>query len=189
MRIVAGRHRGRVLAAPTDRAVRPSSDRLREAVFNILAHGEPSLPADARVLDVFAGTGALGLEALSRGAAHATFVEADRAAAALIRRNVEALREDANASIVTRDARRIGHAPTPVALAFLDPPYGQGLAAPALDALAAGGWLAPGAVIVVETGADEAVDWPPGFIETDVRHYGKARVTFLAWAAPQTSAV
>jgi 16S rRNA (guanine966-N2)-methyltransferase len=179
MRIVGGRHRGRALATPEGRDVRPTSDRLREAVFNILAHGTPSLPDGARVLDLFAGTGALGLEALSRGAAHVTFVEEDTRAVALIRRNLAALGETVRADLVARDARRLGRAPAPADLAFLDPPYRQDLAAPALAALAAGGWLAPGARVVVELARDEPFVAPVGFTPEDERAYGKSRVVFL----------
>jgi 16S rRNA (guanine966-N2)-methyltransferase len=186
MRIVAGRHRGRALAAPEGRDIRPTSERLREAVFNILAHGIPSLPAEARVLDVFAGTGALGLEALSRGAAHVTFIETDKAATRLIRYNLATLGETANADLLARDAERPGSAPAgdPATLAFLDPPYRSGLAEPALAALGAGGWLAEGARIIIELAHDEAFTSPSGFTEDDSRIYGKSRVVFLTWGDP-----
>jgi 16S rRNA (guanine966-N2)-methyltransferase len=173
------------LAAPDGGDVRPTSDRLREAVFNILAHGSPSLPGGARVLDVFAGTGALGLEALSRGAAHVTFVEADPRAAALIRRNLAALGEAAHADLVARDARKLGRATAPADLAFLDPPYRQDLATPALVTLDAGGWLAPGARILVELARDEAFTAPDGFTSEDERAYGKSRVVFLRAGSPR----
>ena len=180
VRIVAGRHRGRVLATPEGRDIRPTSDRLREALFNILAHGDPSLPEDAHVLDVFAGTGALGIEALSRGARHVTFVELDRRAAELIRRNLATLGETDRARIVAKDARAPGPAPgEPADLAFLDAPYGQGLAEPALAALAAGNWLKPESRILVELARDEDFSVPAGFEAEDERAWGKSRVVFL----------
>ena len=147
MRIVAGSHRGRRLLAPPGETVRPTSDRAREALFNILSHGQLAaggVPfADAAVLDAFAGTGALGLEALSRGAAAAMFIEQDREALAVLRKNIAALGEGARAQIVPGDATRPPRAMARCAVAFLDPPYRSGLAAPALAALDAAGWLAP----------------------------------------------
>ena len=146
MRIVGGTLRGRALAAPADAAIRPTSDRVRESVFNILSHGIPGFAIEGtRVLDLFAGTGALGLEALSRGAAHCLFVEEGAEARALIRRNVEAFSLTGVSKIFRRDATSLGPAGSqaPFGLAFLDPPYGKGLAERALDSAAAGGWLAP----------------------------------------------
>ena len=190
MRIIAGRHRGRVLAAPEGRAVRPTSDRAREALFDILAHGRFSEgPAfdEARVLDAFAGTGALGLEALSRGAAFATFIEKDRAALKALRANIAALGEEQTTAILPGDALRPPKAAAPVTLAFLDPPYGEGLAAPALTALAAAGWLAEGALCVVEVGAKETLAAPEGFEVLEERKYGAAKVVFLRVGALQAS--
>jgi 16S rRNA (guanine966-N2)-methyltransferase len=182
MRIIAGRHKGRRLGAPKGRAVRPTSDRAREALFDILAHGRfADAPAfeDVRVLDVFAGTGAFGLEALSRGASHATFIEKDRAALAVLRGNVEALGEAGRATLLPGDATRPPRAATPASLAFLDPPYGEELAAPALAALAAAGWLAPNALVIVEVAAREDLAPPPGFTFLEERRYGAARFVFL----------
>ena len=189
MRIVAGKHRGRTLATPEGRDIRPTSERLREAVFNILAHSVPSLPAEARVLDVFAGTGALGLEALSRGAAHVTFIETDKTATRLIRYNLATLGEAENANLLARDAGQPGAAPAgaPADLAFLDPPYRSGLAEPALAALGAGGWLAEGARIIIELAHDEDFTSPSGFVEDDRRTYGKSRVVFLTWGGLEGS--
>src|SRR5260221_4829317 len=154
LRIVGGVHRGRRLAAPSGEAVRPTSDRAREALFNILSHGNfaaAGLPfADRPVLDAFAGTGALGLEALSRGAGTAVFIENGREALAALRRNVAALGEDDRVQIIARDATRPPRAAFTCAVAFLDPPYNSGLAAPALTALAASGWLMADALAVVE---------------------------------------
>jgi 16S rRNA (guanine966-N2)-methyltransferase len=183
MRVVGGRHRGRRLVAPPGDAVRPTSDRAREALFNILSHGEfaaAGLPfADEAVLDAFAGTGALGIEALSRGAARALFIETDRAAIGALRRNLAALDEEDSADIVAGDATRPLRAPCACALAFLDPPYRSGLAPPALTALCEMGWLAPRALAVVELAAREDFAAPPGFAMIDERRYGAARLVFL----------
>lgn len=183
MRIVGGRHRGRRLSVPPGDAVRPTSDRAREALFNILSHGrlaETGLPfADAVVLDAFAGTGALGLEALSRGASEAAFIENGRDALAALRRNIDALGEDDRAQIVRGDATRPPLAPFQGAVAFLDAPYGSGLAVTALSALAAARWLLPAALAVVEISAEEELDPPEGFALVDTRVYGAARLVFL----------
>lgn len=182
MRIVAGRFRGASLAAPKDRSVRPTSDRVRQAIFNILEHGvEGGRIEGARVLDLFAGTGALGLEALSRGAAYVQFVEDDAEARALIRRNVETLRATGLTRIFRRDATKLGPAGTlrPFTLIFADPPYGKGLAEKALAAALTGGWVAPGATAVVEERADAGFAPPPGFDEADRRVYGDTAVHFL----------
>jgi 16S rRNA (guanine966-N2)-methyltransferase len=183
MRIVGGSHRGRRLAAPPGEAVRPTSDRAREALFNILSHGElakDGIPfADAAVLDAFAGTGAFGLEALSRGAAEAVFIENDRGALIALRRNIGLLGEEARTRVVSGDATRPPRAPSACAVVFLDPPYKSGLAAAALAALAKGGWLTPDALAMVEIGAREALEPPDGFTLLDERVYGAARLIFL----------
>jgi 16S rRNA (guanine966-N2)-methyltransferase len=179
MRIVGGRLRGRALATPGDERIRPTSDRVREAVFNILVHGVPGFALEgARVLDLFAGTGALGLEALSRGAAYCLFVEEDAGARALIRRNVEAFGLTGVTKIFRRDATNLGPAGRNggFSLAFLDPPYGQGLAERALASAAEGGWLAPGAVAVIEERKDTAVALPPLLVEVDRRTWGDTQV-------------
>jgi 16S rRNA (guanine966-N2)-methyltransferase len=186
MRIIGGRHRGRPLLAPAGAKVRPTGERAREALFDILSHGAladrgPAFVAK-RVLDAFAGTGALGLEALSRGAAEAAFIERDAAALAVLRRNIAALGEDARARIFPADATRPPPAPAAVALAFLDPPYLSGLAAPALAALKAAGWFAPEATLIVEMAAREAFAPPAGFALFDERRYGAARLLFLRFA-------
>jgi len=183
MRIVGGRWGGTRLASvgKGDAAahLRPTADRVRESIFNVLAGGalgDDPVPG-ARVLDLFAGTGALGLEALSRGATHATFVENGSKALALIRENVEKCRAETLSKTFRRDATRIGPALETFTLVFLDPPYGKGLGLKALEAARAGGWLAPGALIVWE----EAAPMPPpeGFTPLDTRRYGDMHVTFL----------
>ena len=183
MRIVGGKHRGRRLLAPPGETVRPTSDRAREALFNILSHGQlaaEGIPfAGAAVLDAFAGTGALGLEALSRGAAEAVFIEQDREALAALRRNIAALGEDAHSRIVPGDATRPPHAASACGLVFLDPPYRSGLSAAALAALDAAGWLTPDALAVVELAAREHLAPPAGFRLLDERVYGAARLLFL----------
>ncbi len=183
MRIVGGSHRGRRLLAPPGDTVRPTSDRAREALFNILSHGRFAAGgisfAGAAVLDAFAGTGALGLEALSRGAAEAVFIEQDREALTILRRNVEALGEDARARILPGDATHPPRASSRCVVAFLDPPYQSGLAVPALEALETAGWLAPEALVVIETAAREELAPPAGFSLIDERVYGAARLLFL----------
>jgi len=169
--------------------VRPTADRTREAVFNVLAQGridwhglapDPDRPLTGiRVLDAFAGTGALGLEALSRGAAEVTFMENQAAALNVCRENIRALGEEARATLLACDALRPPPAPEACALLLMDPPYNQGLAEPALAALAAAGWLAPNAIAVVELMAKEPFAPPADFTVLDERRYGKARVVFL----------
>jgi 16S rRNA (guanine966-N2)-methyltransferase len=185
MRIVGGQHRGRTLAAPRGNEIRPTSDRLRESLFNILAHAYGDPVTGARVLDLFAGTGALGLEAMSRGAAFALFVDEGAEARALIRENVAALGLGGATKIFRRDAANLGaaHPIEPFSLVFLDPPYGRGLAEKALASARTGGWLAPGALIVVEEAADAAFTAPEGFIEIERRRYDDTELVFLNFAA------
>ena len=183
MRIVAGRHRGRTLIAPDGLAVRPTADRTREAIFNVLTQGKLAGGSNpligARVLDAFAGTGALGLEALSRGAAQLTFMESQAAALATLRANLEALEESERAEVLAVDVLRPPPAAAPCSIVLMDPPYNQGLAAPALTALAEAGWIAPGAIVAVELMKAEAFEAPAGFELCDLRSYGKAKVAFL----------
>lgn len=174
MRIVGGRHRGRRLASPGGKAIRPSSDRLREALFNILAHGDSPAIEGARVLDAFAGTGAFGLEALSRGAAEATFMDRDLG---WVRRNAEALGETGAVSIAG-DVLSPPRTEKPADIAFLDPPYGHGLAEPALGALRAAGWIGLATCTIVEIGREEALD-ATGFAAVRQRLYGAAQLLFL----------
>ena len=178
MRIVGGRFRGHRLKTPADERVRPTTDRVRESLFNILLHMDPPVMDGAVVLDLFAGTGALGLEALSRGAARAVFVDLDARSLALVRENIAAMRAEALCKMVKADAARLAPSPVGATLAFLDPPYGKALVAPALLAAAGGGWLAPGAVVVIETAAGEEAGLPPGFEQTDLRLYGGSRIVF-----------
>jgi len=184
LRIVAGRFKGRALVAPEGQGTRPTSDRARQAVFNILEHAPWSAGLhDARVIDLFAGSGALGLEALSRGAAFCLFVETDEAARGAIRENMDAFGLFGAARVHRRDATDLGVRPGSAGeafdLAFLDPPYGKGLAERALAKLAEGNWLKPGATCVVERGSGETAFSVEGFEELDVRDYGAARVHFL----------
>ena len=173
MRIVGGRLRGRVLAAPKSQAIRPTADRLREALFNILVHAYGDPVGGARVIDLFAGTGALGLEALSRGAAFALFVDDGAEARALLRENVAALGLGGVSRIFRRNAAKLGaaHPLAPFSLAFLDPPYGRSLAEAALASARAGGWFIPGALAVVEEAASAAFAPPEGFEELERRRY------------------
>lgn len=183
MRIVGGKFRGRVLAAPTGRDTRPTGDRAREAVFNVLQHTPWSPGIESRrVLDLFAGSGALGLEAMSRGAAFALFVETDAAARGALRDNIESLGLFGATRIHRRDATDLGNKPAglgaPFDLVFLDPPYGKGLGVAALAKLGPGAWITPDALIVFECGAEEAPE-TPGFDCLDERVYGAAKVLFL----------
>jgi 16S rRNA (guanine966-N2)-methyltransferase len=180
MRVVGGRLRGRTLSAPKSTAIRPTADRLREALFNILVHAYGDPVSGARVLDLFAGTGALGIEALSRGAAFALFVDDAAEARALLRDNIAALGLGGATKIFRRNATELGPAQPiePFSMAFLDPPYGRGLAEQALDAARAGGWLAPDALIVVEE-LTSAFSTPPTFIELECRVYDDTAFTFL----------
>lgn len=183
MRVVGGSLKRRPIAAPEGFDVRPTSDRAREALFNILAHrGERPLSA-ARVLDVFAGSGALGIEALSRGAAHATFLETLPQALAAVRLNIGKLGLSERSNVLSRDALNPGLPPVgpmlPASLVFLDPPYRSGLAPKALTALRSGGWLSPGALVSVEVAAKEDLDAPEGFTVLDERRYGAAKLVLL----------
>lgn len=181
MRIVAGRFKGTAIAAPRSQGTRPTSDRLRETIFNILAHGIDMDLDGVRVLDLFAGTGALGFEAISRGAGHCTFIEEGTEARGLIRRNMETLGLNGAAKIFRRDATRLGSAGTiaPFDLLFADPPYDKGLGERALKSAADGGWLTPGAVCVLEERASADIEVPQGFETLDQRQAGDSQVLFL----------
>lgn len=188
MRITGGQFRGRALAEPPDNRVRPTSDKVRQAIFNILGHNDFGFELEgAKVIDVFAGTGALGLEALSRGAGFALFVDDSAESRALIRRNVEALNLTGVSKIWRRDAMDMGPlgagAGGPFNLVFLDAPYRKGLTERALTSLAAGGWLAPGALAVAETAADETAATPDGFTLLDTRTYGETALYIFASSA------
>ncbi len=184
MRIVGGTLKGRTLASPKHDGVRPTSDRVREAVFNILAHGNDFPPIEgARVIDLFAGTGALGIEAVSRGARYCLFVETDTQSRALVRRNVETFGLTGVTRLYRRDATDMGPAGTmePFDIAFLDPPYGKGLGEKALAALAEGLWLKPGALALLEERAGSDVTLPEGYEEKDRRTWGDTDVYMLVW--------
>ena len=180
MRIIAGAFRGRKLAAPQGHALRPTADRLRESLFNILAHGDGPPLEGARVADIFAGTGAVGLEALSRGAAQVTFVEKSAASLECLQRNIAMLDVTERCRVIAASARRLPPADASFDLIFLDPPYRRGLAEPALAALLAAGWTGPGSRLVLETAADEAVALPQGLVEIDRRASGDSVLLFLA---------
>ena len=186
MRITGGKFRGRALVEPPDDRVRPTSDKVRQAIFNILAHndfGTGFAFEGAKVIDVFAGTGALGLEALSRDASYCLFIEESAESRALIRTNVEALNLTGVTKVWRRDATTMGPlaagAGGPFDLAFLDPPYRKGLAELALTSLTQGGWLANNALVVAETAAGEALPVPQGFRLFDQRSYGQTSVYTL----------
>jgi 16S rRNA (guanine966-N2)-methyltransferase len=181
MRIVGGNLRGRVLAAPKTNAIRPTADRLREALFNILVHAYGDPISGARVLDLFAGTGALGIEAVSRGAAFVLFVDDGAEARAILRENVATLGLGGVTRIFRRDATKLGdaHPIEPFSLVFLDPPYGQGLAETAIASARAGGWLAPDALVVVEEAAKAELTAPAGFEELERRAYDDTALVML----------
>ena len=186
MRIIAGKDKGRALAAPGGRATRPTADRTREAIFNILEHAPWAARLEgARVLDLFAGSGAMGLEALSRGASFCLFVETDAVARGAIRDNIEALGLFGVTRIHRRDATDLGQRPAgldaPFDLVFLDPPYGKGLGEAALACLGAGGWITPDARIALECGAEDRPTHD-GYLLRDERAYGAAKVLFLTSA-------
>ena len=186
MRIVGGRFRGLGLAAvgkgDAKAHLRPTSDRVRESLFNLLQNGAlGDVVEGAEVLDLFAGTGALGLEALSRGATFVTFVENGRVGGRLIAENIAKARAEAECRILRVDATRLPKADRAATLIFLDPPYGKGLGARALDSAAWGGWLAEGAVVVWEERGEQ--DAPEGFERLDARRYGETVLTFLRWNA------
>jgi 16S rRNA (guanine966-N2)-methyltransferase len=184
LKLVGGRHRGRSIATPDGDTTRPTSSRARESLFNILAHASwrddgTSPLIDARVLDAFAGSGALGIEALSRGAAHVTFLDNDATAIRLIGENLRKLGETDNARVIRADALRPPPSREACDLVFLDPPYRSGQAAPALLALTAAGWLTPDAIATVELANTEDIVPPTGFAAIDERRYGLAKIVIL----------
>lgn len=190
MRIVSGRLKGRRLEAPGGHELRPTSDRARESIFNVIAHGLADWSgelAGASVVDLFCGTGALGLEALSRGAAHATLIDFSQGSLALAKKNAAHLGVWREVTLLKLDATRLAPPPlaasAPCQVAFLDAPYAQELTTPALHGLARQGWLADGGLAVVETAVDEPLVTGPGFIQLDERGYGAAKVVFLQYRA------
>ena len=185
MRVVAGRFKGLALAGPKGREIRPTADRLREALFNVLEHSYDDPVSGARVLDLCAGTGALGIEALSRGARSAVFIDSSTEARGLIRRNLESVGIMGIARISKRDIAHLGPARNQggFTLAFIDPPYRKGLGEAALISLIKGNWLAPGALVVVEEDTGEELDSPSGFTLEERRQYGDSAVWFLRFAS------
>lgn len=181
MRVVGGRLRSRPIAGPKGQGLRPTADRLRQSLFNILTHAYGDPVSDARVLDLFAGSGALGIEAISRGAAFALFVDDGIESRALLRDNVATLGLGGVTRIFRRDATKLGpvHPLEPFPLAFLDPPYGKGLAEKGLASAREGGWLTPGALVVVEEAADAGFKAPEGFEELERRPYDDTELVFL----------
>lgn len=182
MRIITGKHRGRKIEIGPDNGknIRPTSDFAREAIFNILSHGKLGIEhhavQDARVLDLFCGTGAFGLEALSRGAAHVTFIDKSRDSIAVARHNAASMKEEAHCAFVLQDGTQLGKAREPYSLVFCDPPYSLQLIEPALKSLLAGGWLAPDAILVLEHDEKDSVKLPDAFELLYERRYGRAMV-------------
>lgn len=181
MRVIGGKLKGRVLEGPASHAIRPTSDRLRETIFNILAHGYGDPIEGARVLDLFAGTGAMAIEALSRGGRHALLVDKSAEARTVIGDNLRALGLSSSAQVLCRDVTRLGSAPPEIAynLAFLDPPYGKGLVGPTLEVLSKGHWLAKEALVVVEEATRAEVRIPDRFSLIEMRTYAETQVVFL----------
>lgn len=184
MRIVGGELRGRNLAAPRSQAIRPTTDRTRESLFNILSHGYPDSLAGTRMLDLFAGTGAVGMEAISRGCRFALFVEQGVEGRGLIQTNIENLVLRGKAKIFRRNATRLGAAGTvaPFDLVFADPPYGKGLGERALRAAADGGWLVPDALAILEENAEADPDPGAGFDLLETREFGETRMRFFRYS-------
>ncbi len=183
MRIIAGRYARRTLTAPPGLATRPTADRAREAIFNIIAHQDwgRELLDGVAVLDACCGTGALGLEALSRGAAQVWFLEQDSAACAAVKQNITALAAQGACHVLRADAAQPPRATLPCHLVFLDPPYRQNLPARIVPALQAAGWFAPEALLVLETARDETAALSPQFVPHSRRDYGAAAVTFYRY--------
>lgn len=184
MRIIAGKHRGRRIAMKDDSNIRPTSSRTREAVFNILTHGSFGRDGESpligkRVVDIFCGTGGLGLEALSRGASHVTFIDRNPQSLALARENAAHFKETENCSFVRSDSTQLPPATFPCTVAFADPPYNGGMAAPALKSLKAAGWLEPNAIVILEVSGKELVHIPEGYEQIDERRYGNSKILIL----------
>lgn len=189
MRIVGGRLRGRVIKGPSHDGLRPTADRVREAVFNILAHGIEDFELEgSNVLDLFAGTGALGLEAMSRGASYCLFVDNSAEARGLIRDNIDTCTLAGTTRIFRRDATDMGPAGRHdrFSLVFADPPYGAGLGEKALESVASGGWLIDGAIAVLEERRDTPIEPPASYVELDRRAYADTEVIFLRYQTAST---
>lgn len=187
LRIIGGVWRGRKIPVLATEAMRPTNERAREAIFNRLMHAEETLGVrlrSARVADIFAGTGALGLEALSRGAGSAVFVERDRATCKALEQTLSTLGADDRADVLNADATSLPSSTAPCDIVLLDPPYAANLVEPTLASLSTRGWLKPGAVLVLETDADTPLALPAGFTLIDQRHYGRAHIAFLKHSQP-----
>ena len=178
LRIIAGQLKGRSIDAPAGPQIRPTSDRLRERIFSIVQSRRGSFEG-LKVADVFAGTGAMGIEAVSRGAAKAWFVEKHKGSLELLKGNVEKVGIAGQARVITADARRLPKADEPFNILFLDPPYGCGLAEPTLKSLVESGWIGEESLTVLEVATDDSIDLPEGFLVVDERQQGKSRVIFL----------
>jgi 16S rRNA (guanine966-N2)-methyltransferase len=189
MRIVGGQFRGRRLETPKDDRIRPTSDRAREAIFNLLSHNAPAALDGTSVLDLFAGSGALGFEALSRGAADVTFVDKESSSLALARRNADMLGVEDRARFVRSDIMRIGTAREASALVFCDAPYGKGLTQIALARALDNGWVADEATLVIEVGGEEDLVLPPALAVVTERVYGAATVVIAAYRSHQNISV
>jgi len=186
MRVIAGKHKGRIIETVSSKKLRPTTGMAREAVFNILAHGNfkedgSNLLDECRVLDLFSGCGALSIEALSRGASHVTLIDIDPQHLNIARKNISSIGESESASFIRGDSSTPPPATAPCDLIFLDPPYGKGLVASALKNLLSGGWLAKDAVIVVETGKNEDIEQPEYFTQLNDRKYGNSRIRIMQW--------
>lgn len=180
MRIIAGRFKGRSLRSPASGNIRPTSDRLRESLFNVLAHAYGDPVSGSRVLDLFAGTGALGIEALSRGATFVCFVEEAAEARGLIKENIETLGLAGQSKVFRRDATRMGnaHPNEPFSLVFCDPPYGKNFAPSALSSALSGGWITIDALVIIEERADAVIELPTGLVLLEQRIYGDTQIIF-----------
>ena len=181
MRIVGGEFRGRSLAVPKSNAIRPTADRTRESLFNILSHAYPEAIDATRMMDLFAGTGAVGLEGASRGCRHVLFVESSVEGRGLLWENIDALGLHGRTRMLRRDATDLGGVGNlePFDFMFADPPYGQGLGEKAFAAAAKGGWLVPGALAILEERADVVVNAPSDYVLLEVRTFGDSKMHFF----------
>ena len=181
MRIVGGEFRGRSLAVPKSNAIRPTADRTRESLFNILSHAYPEAIDATRMMDLFAGTGAVGLEGASRGCRHVLFVESSVEGRGLLWENIDALGLHGRTRMLRRDATDLGGVGNlePFDFLFADPPYGQGLGEKAFAAAARGGWLVPGALAILEERADVVVNAPSDYVLLEVRTFGDSKMHFF----------
>jgi 16S rRNA (guanine966-N2)-methyltransferase len=183
VRIVGGEFRGRSLAVPKSNTIRPTADRTRESLFNILSHAYPEAIDGTRMMDIFAGTGAVGLEGASRGCRHVLFVESSVEGRGLLWENIDALGLHGRTRMLRRDATDLGSVGNlePFELLFADPPYGEGLGEKAFKAAADGGWLVPGALAILEERADVVVDMPPAYLFLEVRTFGDSKMHFYRY--------